>query len=223
MTFLVEDQEIHANRSILAVRSEFFHALLFSGGMRESIQVQEDAVNDVLAQHRRPIEIKDVSYSVFLKVLEYLYTDSISDLTLDMALPLLITSERYMLDRLKAFSSDYIRHEINVDNVMGVLISSHRHAAIDLKEIAFEYICQNLANDVILENLSDLKVEPDLLVEIIRRRSFDPLSSVPAGRSTHQTSPSPSHSHHQRQYNHHSSNVSAGPFGRNNEWSGIRR
>ena len=106
-------------------------------------------------------------------------------------------------------------------------ISSHRNAALDLKEIAFECICQNLANDEILMNLTDLKVEPDLLVEIIRRRSFEPpLASMSAGRSTYQTSPSsPSstHSNQQRQYNHQSSNASIGPFGRSNEWSGIRR
>ena len=50
----------------LAARSEHFCAMLY-GGMRESLCGE--------------IEVKDVSYDVFLAMLEFLYTDSVSDIS----------------------------------------------------------------------------------------------------------------------------------------------
>lgn len=38
--------------------------------------------------------LQDVSHSVFLKLLEYLYTDTLSDVTADQALHLLVASEQ---------------------------------------------------------------------------------------------------------------------------------
>ena len=74
VTFLVDGQHVYANKSLLAVRSEYFEAMLF-GGMSESM-TDDDEV-------RAPIELRDISHSVFLKVLEYLYTGEISlDFTL---------------------------------------------------------------------------------------------------------------------------------------------
>ena len=117
VTFVVEGQEVYANRALLAVRSEYFDAMLF-GGMSESM-LDDD-------EERKPIELQDISHGVFLKVLEYLYTDMVSDLTWDLGIPLLIASEQFMLDRLKALCEDRIRKEIAVDNVIGVFIASHR-------------------------------------------------------------------------------------------------
>lgn len=135
VTFLVEGEEISANRAILAVRSEYFDVMLY-GGMRESCR---DKVGDA-----KPIELQDVSYAVFVKVIEYLYTDSVSELTWDLSVPLLIASEQFMLDRLKALCEDHIRKEITVDNVIGVLLASHQHNAVGLKDIALEFILRNL-------------------------------------------------------------------------------
>jgi len=50
----------------LAARSEHFCAMLY-GGMRESTC--------------KEIEIKGVSYEVFLAMLEFLYTDTVSDIS----------------------------------------------------------------------------------------------------------------------------------------------
>lgn len=117
VTFVVEGREVHANRSLLAVRSAYFEAMLF-GGMSESVRVDRD--------QQAPIEIHDISHSVFLKVLEYLYTDTVSEVTWDMGMALLIASEQFMLDRLKALCQDRLRRDIAVENVIGVLIASHR-------------------------------------------------------------------------------------------------
>lgn len=169
VAFLVEGKEVHANRAILAVRSDYFKVMLYSGGMRESIEAGT------------PIELKDVSYAVFLKVMEYLYTDTVRDISLDVGIHLLIVSEQFMLDRLKALCEDYIRRDVNVDNVIGILVTSHQHNASGLKDIALEFILKNLNEPVIMKGLTDLKSEPELLVEIIKRNSTVP--SPPAARA----------------------------------------
>ena len=118
VTFLVEGQQVHANRSLLAVRSEYFEAMLF-GGMCESMAVDDN-------EEKPPIVLQDISHTVFLKVLEYLYTDQVSDMTNELGMSLLIASEQFMLDRLKAICEDRLRKDLSVENVIGIFIASHR-------------------------------------------------------------------------------------------------
>jgi len=162
VTFIVEGKEVHCNRSILAVRSEYFRVMLFSGGMRESLSGADGG---------QPIEINDVSHAVFLKVLEFLYTDGVHDISLETGIHLLIASERFMLDRLKALCEDIIRRDVNETNAIGILVASHQHHAAGLKDIALEFILGHLNEPTIMLGLSDLKSEPDLLVEIIQRNN----------------------------------------------------
>ena len=76
---------------------------------------------------RMPIEVQDISYNAFTKVLEYLYTDTVTDLTWEMGMSLLIASEQFMLDRMKSLCEDRLRKDISVENVIGVFIASHRY------------------------------------------------------------------------------------------------
>lgn len=154
VTFLVEGKEVYANRAILAGRSEYFHALLFSGCMRESIQTSSEAITGVPTYERKPIEIQDISYEVFIKLLEYIYTDCLKSITLETGIQLLITSEKFLLDRLKAMCEDAIRSHVTVDNVSGILLTSHQHNATGLKEIALEFILTNLKAPTIMKSLS---------------------------------------------------------------------
>ena len=230
VTFLVEGKEVQANRAILAVRSEYFKVMLYSGGMRESIAAagggihrgEDGALSS--SSSAAPIELLDVSYPVFLKVLEYLYTDSVRDVSLDIGIPLLIVSERFMLDRLKGLCEDSIRRDVSVDNVIGIFIASHRHNAVGLKDIALEYILRNLKDPVIMQGLTDLKSEPDLLVEIIRRNSVGPhghsmgggfLGGGGSGRVGHGGGGEGAAASHQQ--------GPVGPFGNGSGWSGTRR
>ena len=113
VVFVVEGKEIHANRSILAVRSEYFEVMLYNG-MRESVD-------------NNSIHLEDVSYSAFRKVLDYLYTDTFSNLnSITEGIQLLILSERFMIDRLKSLCEDSIRRDICISNVIDIFIASHR-------------------------------------------------------------------------------------------------
>ncbi len=83
-----------------------------------------------------------------------------------IGIPLLITSKRFMLVRLKAmWCEDAIgcHGSITVDNVSGILLTSHCHNAIGLKNITLEFILKNLNTSAIIitRSLQDLlKTEP---------------------------------------------------------------
>mmetsp|Transcript_25039 Transcript_25039/g.39388 ORF Transcript_25039/g.39388 Transcript_25039/m.39388 type:complete len:168 (-) Transcript_25039:244-747(-) len=154
VTFIVDGFRVYASRLHLAARSAHFRAMLF-GGMRE--QGQEE------------IEIKDVSHPVFLKVLEFLYTDAVEDVGQDVAVPLLMAAELYLLERLKALCEDAIRQSITADNVVGVFVAAHRHNATGLKEIGLNFILDHLELVKLSQGFQELKQEPELLMEIIMR------------------------------------------------------
>jgi hypothetical protein len=116
-----------------------------------------------------PIPLQDVTHSVFLKVLEYLYTDTVRDVSLETGIQLLIASEQFLLDRLKALCEDCIRRDIHVDTVIHILVAAHRHNASGLKDIALEFILRHLNDPVVMTGLGELKSEPELLLEIIKR------------------------------------------------------
>jgi hypothetical protein len=69
----MEGKEVHAHKAILAVRSQYFKAMLYNGHMKES-------AGNV------PIELSDVLHTIFLKILEFLYTDTVSDVSLDLGI-----------------------------------------------------------------------------------------------------------------------------------------
>eukprot|EP00986_Skeletonema_menzelii_P000229 scaffold67_cov155-Skeletonema_menzelii.AAC.3 len=178
VSFLVDGHEVFANRSILSIRSEYFDCMLF-GGMRESLRDEHGKAAG------GPIELRDVSHPVFLKVLE---TDLTFFTQRELSIPLMIASEQFMLTRLKALCQDHIRTRITVENVIGVFIASHQHNATGLKEIALEYIIKNLNDPAVVAGLAELKSEPDLLVEIITRHSVAQSSPTYASTNASQLS-----------------------------------
>lgn len=50
----------------------------------------------------------------------------VTEMTWELGMSLLIASEQFMLDRLKAICEDRLRKDLAVDNVIGVFIASHR-------------------------------------------------------------------------------------------------
>ena len=221
--FRVESRLVYANRAILAIRSEYFQVML-CGGMREShsdwrrlqrspsaSQMETEGSDDEIQDTGQPqgnlteIDLPDVPYDVFMKVLEYLYTDSVQDVSLDLGIQLLIASEQFMLDRLKSLCEDLIRHDIDVNNVLGILVAAHRHNANCLKGIALDFVILHLNEPTIMTGLSELRQEPDLLLEIIKRNAGSQPIAPGQGGSARVVS-------------------SGGPFGQGAEWSaGARR
>ncbi len=62
------------------------------------------------------------------------------------------------------------------DLIVLFLLNVHlcRYNASGLREISLEFIMRNLNDPTVAESLHDLKSDPDLLVEIIRRTTTSP-------------------------------------------------
>mmetsp|Transcript_23093 Transcript_23093/g.22873 ORF Transcript_23093/g.22873 Transcript_23093/m.22873 type:complete len:202 (-) Transcript_23093:33-638(-) len=154
VTFIVEDKEIKANRSLLAARSEHFNALFF-GGMRE----QTDPL----------VHIDDIQYEVFEEILQYLHTDTIRPMSVDICISVMVAAERFMIDRLKALCQDNIRKNITNENVVPILRVAYYHRANSLKEICMDYICLNFKDVKRNTSFQELEAEPRLMMELLMR------------------------------------------------------
>ncbi|GMH77390.1 hypothetical protein TrRE_jg12551, partial [Triparma retinervis] len=150
---------VRCNRGILKARSSYFRQM-FNSGMMESAG----------GTPSRPVVIGDVSYGVFLAILEYLYTGTVKDgVGGDDIVEVLIVSERYMLDGLKVICEDAIRRFIDVSSVSGLLITSVRHNALVLKKISLDFVLDNFEDVKRTEGFRDLVKEPELLMEILMK------------------------------------------------------
>lgn len=152
VTFLVEDQPIHAHRAILARRCEHF-AAMFRSGMRESVE--------------KEIRIPNIPRPVFLLLMEYLYTDSVK-IELEHAVDLYIAADLYQLERLRDMCCVVVRRNLTGDNAPAVLQNAADAHCQVLKEVCMEYIVSNF--DVISKTEGIKAVSHSLLLEILSLR-----------------------------------------------------
>lgn len=152
VTFLVEDQPIHAHRAILAQRCDHF-AAMFRSGMRESVE--------------RTIPIPDTSRQVFLLLLEYLYTDSVK-IDVEHSIGLYITADIYQLDRLREMCCTVVRRNLNPENSGPLVqIADEKHCPV-LRDICLAYIVEHF--NVVSKTEGIKQVSHGLLLEILSQR-----------------------------------------------------
>lgn len=154
VTFIVEGKPVYAHK-LLCMRCSYFRAM-FDGQMRESQQ--------------KTITINNVSYTVFLGLLEYLYTDEI-EINLDMAMDLFVAADQFGVDRLKKLCEKKILVSINIDNAATILQAANMHHASGLQESCFDFILRNfdaISKTQAFEEMGRLNVE--LVFEILKRR-----------------------------------------------------
>jgi len=153
VTFIVEGQPVYALRSVLAKRCEHF-AAMFRSGMRECEEGAE-------------IPIPTMSHTVFLLILEYLYTDSVK-VDLEHAVELYIASDLYQLDTLRDMCCVVVRRSIGSENAAYLLQTAHEAHCQVMKDTAMEYIVANF--DIISKSEGIKAVSHGLLLEILSLR-----------------------------------------------------
>jgi RCC1 and BTB domain-containing protein len=152
VTFLIDGERIFAHRAILAQRCEHF-AAMFRSGMRESVE--------------RTITIPNMSKSVFLLLLEYLYTDAVK-IDVESAIDLYITADLYRLERLRDMCSTVVRRNLSAENAGPLLqTASDAHCQV-LKDACMNYIVENF--DVVSKSDGIKEVSHHLLLEILAHR-----------------------------------------------------
>lgn len=107
---IVDTNTFHAHKVILAVRSEYFRALLY-GGMRETSQ--------------RQVELVDTNVLAFKMLLRYIYMGrvTLTNLKEDLILDVLGLAHKYGFAELETATSEYLKV---CGRFCGANISVHR-------------------------------------------------------------------------------------------------
>lgn len=127
IVFKVDDECVHAHRSILASRCEHF-AAMFRSGMRESVEGE--------------ISIPGVSKAVFLLLMEYIYTDSVM-IEIQFAVDLYILADMYGLGRLGTICVTVVKRNLNTENATTILQHAAGEGCHFIKDIAMEFVINN--------------------------------------------------------------------------------
>jgi hypothetical protein len=154
ITFVVEDQPIHAHK-ILLMRSSYFQAL-FLGSMRES--------------SLDTIRLEQVRYPIFLTILEYLYTDQ-AHVSLSDAMELFEAADLFCIARLKTMCEKRMLQSITVSNAAAVFHAADIHSAAALRQKAKKYILshfEEVSKSPSFEEMGRKNV--DLVFELLQSR-----------------------------------------------------
>lgn len=139
-TFLIGNQRISINKSILASRSEVF-ATMFESEMME--------------KRTGVTEIKDVDHKIFNLLMRFIYSGKLDCVDFVDLLKLILAADRYAVKSLVNLCGYRLACILSVDNVADVL-SFSEHFKIDfLKEECVDFIIKNQDRILDSENSSE--------------------------------------------------------------------
>jgi hypothetical protein len=127
VTFIVEGNiPVYAHK-ILCMRCQYFQAML-TGEMLESRQSE--------------VVIPDVRHSIFLALLEYLYTDAI-EVPLDIAMELFEAADKFGVERLKKICEAKMLASISIENAASIFHAADIHNALSLRQKCLQFVMGN--------------------------------------------------------------------------------
>ncbi|XP_026843520.1 BTB/POZ domain-containing protein 9 isoform X3 [Drosophila persimilis] len=151
--FLVENQRLPGHRNILAMRCEYFRALLY-GGLAES------------NQREVPLE---VPLEAFKLILGYLYSGkmTLSTLDVDTIIDVLDLAHLYGLQAVESGIGNYLQQNLSVSNVCTILDVARRNNLNQRAEECLDFIDYNCSD--ILKHDSFAQLSKESLEELLRR------------------------------------------------------
>ncbi|GLV39696.1 BTB (POZ) domain containing 9 [Carabus blaptoides fortunei] len=157
VTFVIEGQQIHAHKILLAVRSEYFRALLF-GGMREASQDE--------------IELKGTPLQAFKVLLRYIYTGHMSLMSIreDVVLDTLGLANQYGFQDLETSISDHLRQILALRNVCAILDNARLFGLNQLVKVCYSFMDRHASE--ILRHESIVTISQATFREVLLRDSF---------------------------------------------------
>jgi len=127
LTIIVRGVRVHAHRVVLAARCAYFRGM-FESGMKEATQSE--------------VAIDDISYEVFLALLEHLYTDRV-EIASESALELFAAADFLGIEQLKMLCMARIEAELEARTVCHTLFVADKHSAAPLKDVCVSFIVEH--------------------------------------------------------------------------------
>jgi len=154
VTLLIDNRPVYAHKMML-MRSSYFRAML-TGNMCESQQ--------------NTIRLSQVRHPIFLAILEYLYTDTVT-IDISEAMELFVAADQFCIPRLKAICEKKMLGSITVENAASIYYAADLHTAKSLKQKTLKFILAHfecVSKTKAFEEMARGNVE--LVFEILRRR-----------------------------------------------------
>lgn len=157
LTLVIEGQDVPVNRSILAARSEYFHALLFNGMKESSLD---------------KVELPSTKLRPFKMLLKFIYSGKLqlNNLSADELSDLLITARIFCFNRMVRDISTYLRLHINKDNVWSLYKAAKLFNLDQLCTACERFFDKNAES--ILQHEDFMHLDTEEVCEMIRRDSF---------------------------------------------------
>lgn len=157
INLIVEGIEFRAHKIVLAARSEYFRALLYSG-MKET--------------NCESIELNEAKPDAFRLLLRYIYTGKISlkNEKEESVIDLLSLVHQYGLIELQKSISDYLESILDIKNVCSIYDIASLYQLKSLQEKSARFIDKNCS--VLIKQNTLLSLSCDSLASIISRDSF---------------------------------------------------
>jgi len=143
---------IHAHRCILSARCAVFKAMFAD---KASGAHDKDV----------PLVLSDMSPEIFLSMLEFIYTNTVT-LSSKTAIDVLATSLEYGLDDLRDLCVDYMDANLTVTNACDVMQAAVTYNQNDLKEKTIQFIEDNSVE--VFKSKGFQEISEDTLVSILR-------------------------------------------------------
>jgi len=151
--FIVGEQQFHAHRGVLSVRSTVFKGM-FSNSMREG---REGVVH-----------VEDIDPPIFGAALKYIYTGRCdANLLEDKALELLMVADKYDLSRLKLMCEDVLLRKLNIQTAASSLSHADLYHALQLKRSVLEFITNHFFEVIVVDEFKEWAAENAALVSEI--------------------------------------------------------
>ena len=96
-------------------------------------------LSEMAESNQSVVSIEIASHPIFLKVLEYLYTDEVN-VPLDSAMELFVAADLFGIPRLQAICERKLLESISVENAATIFYAADIHSASSLRNKALGYI-----------------------------------------------------------------------------------
>ncbi|XP_057319001.1 speckle-type POZ protein-like [Microplitis mediator] len=154
VVLIVGNKKIKAHKSILIARSPIL-AAMFTQDMYENLNSEAT--------------ITDLDPDIVEKMLEFIYTDQVTDLDVDAGY-LLEAADKYQLQKLKELCEESLSRSITVNNAVEVMILADRQNAQDLMDYAAQFIAINITSVIETDEYKNIENKNPVLSALLIKK-----------------------------------------------------
>lgn len=156
ITLVANEKEYQAHKAILMARSPFFYAML---------------THDMKEKQENKITVPDIDLKIFEKMIEYIYSDRVTNLD-SCAEQMLEVADQYQLLGLVEMCEESLTKSITVENAIKLLVLADKFNAQQLLEFSLNFVVSNISrikNTKEYQEIINDKSNPFLTMKIIEK------------------------------------------------------